>query len=387
MFTKARIQKAGWMGGGALAAVLCLVNATAAPAQEIDDDVVWVDETAAATAASEAESAVELTLDDADKVADSDPVIVDKLEAMEKVHGADTRKIVSDTTKFPYCVVGRIKGYSADGQWVYSGTGTLIGYKTVLTAAHVLVDGGAWITDITFTPGKKNESRPFGSVQVTKKQMKRAYFDSEDPNYDVALMTLAEPIGKQIGYMWIAKRTAAYFRDGTTVNTAGYPSDRSDGQVMYHASGPAQGTTANGVRFHHWADTYGGQSGSPVWLYFSSDDSRRLVGVHVSGGTTYNEAVRISDYWFDWINDYLKENDSIYYPSSSGSSSSGGSSGGKTGGSTSSKPPSNSSGSTGISVLPTPSGSMCGAGSVGPMSVLFLMLAGHGSLRRGRRST
>ena len=52
---------------------------------------------------------------------------------------------------------------------------------------------------------------------------------------------------------------------GTYVNTAGYPADLYGCEYMYWAGGTASFAFGNNIYYSDTLDTYGGQSGSPVW--------------------------------------------------------------------------------------------------------------------------
>ena len=53
--------------------------------------------------------------------------------------GADDRKLVSDTTIFPYSAVVRVVvDFNGDGIFDTAGSGAMIGANDVLTAGHLL---------------------------------------------------------------------------------------------------------------------------------------------------------------------------------------------------------------------------------------------------------
>jgi glutamyl endopeptidase len=279
---------------------------------ESGDDIEWVAEDAVGDRAGRS---------------DGDVTEILKRPGLEKVIGADDRENIGNTTAYPWRTIGEIAGEfaSTNGTTVIRrGTGVLIGTKTVLTAGHVLVKNRQWGDNTTFTPGKDGSDEPYGKIKVSRKRVKSQYWNDEDSNYDIALIILAEPVGNQTDYMRIEVKQTSFF-DDAGLNVAGYPGDLGSSQKLYHAFGHSDGVYGNRIR--HNADTASGESGAPVWVYNKDENKRRLVGVHISGGESYNYAVRINSSLFDWINDSLKEHDTIHYETTPGSDGNGGSGG------------------------------------------------------------
>jgi len=340
MLTRMLAVRSSFLWSGVVAVLAACAIQQGAWAQvadeQVDEDIEWVSEEWPNVPADELENEIpledeffELEFDDANGE-DSEILEVDKALGAEKVQGKDDRKYVGNTTEFPWCAVGRI-ACQYGSRRIPRGTGVMIGTRTVLTCAHSLLIDGEWVKNVTFAPGQDGDEKPYGEIKVVKKRMKSKYFNEEDRDYDIAMMVLEKPIGKTTGYMWIASKSASYFGEPRGLNTAGYPQDLGGSYCVrqYRAYGKSCGLNGTGKLIHHYADSWPGQSGSPVWIYNKDAGERWVVGVHVAGGDSYNSAVRISDYYFNWINEYLKENDTISYKpksSSSGSSSTGGTS-------------------------------------------------------------
>jgi len=228
------------------------------------------------------------------------------------VIGLDQRERVLDTTAYPYRTMGLVISeiQTAGESIYYAGTGTLLGTKTVLTCAHNLVnDDGGWADAVSFTPGKDCDYEPYGQFNAVRLVAPEAFWQN-DENYDIAMMVLDQPAGETVGHMQIEVLPTSYFED-SKLNTAGYASDLGGCSSQYLAYGYAYGMLLGLVR--HDMDSATGQSGSPDWIYDLDSLEPSIVAVHILGGTDYNIAVRISDELFDWINDYLKENDTVWY--------------------------------------------------------------------------
>ena len=76
-------------------------------------------------------------------------------EAGRQVFGTDDREQVKNTKTYPFSAIGYLEAKSKTGYG--SCSATLIGPRTVLTAAHCLYnhEAGGWQDDIFFVPGLK----------------------------------------------------------------------------------------------------------------------------------------------------------------------------------------------------------------------------------------
>jgi glutamyl endopeptidase len=235
----------------------------------------------------------------------------DKASAAEKVIGKDDRVVVGNTTLFPWRAIGRVEFTRKPDKGTFQGSGALIGPKTVLTCGHALIGAKRWSTDVTFAPGQNGSSTPYGVIKVVKMQTLTKYWSDEDRNYDIGMMTLEKPIGNTTGYLLINSKPPSYYSNAL-LNTAGYPWDRGYTNQCY-TYGNSFGTTGNLVTYY--IDNVGGQSGSPMWIYTKSNNERRIIAVNVAENDTTNFATQITIDFFKVINDYLKQNDTIYYTS------------------------------------------------------------------------
>lgn len=83
---------------------------------------------------------------------------------------------------------------------------------------------------------------------------------------------------------------------GDTVWVTGYPSDLGNCKYMYKCSGNVESVTDSLIKYD--ADTYRGQSGSPV--YYKSGGKLYSYATHIYGG---NYGRRLSSGLMTWLSD------------------------------------------------------------------------------------
>lgn len=118
----------------------------------------------------------------------------------------------------------------------YIGSGILVNYSHVLTAAHCLYDKEfAFPELVQFLPGTSKSLTP--EVAYAKRLIVHpAYYkDTSSRNADIGMFLLNKPLGDSLGYHPVAPLDKEHFP--LFCKVAGYPGDRDSGKNMYYSSG------------------------------------------------------------------------------------------------------------------------------------------------------
>lgn len=162
-----------------------------------------------------------------------------------------------------------------------TGTGTLIAPQVVLTAGHVLSNGGSPVASVRVTPGadfsagseaRRRPARP-GSQVVPAARIRL------HGSRDVALAILPRAFASPNRFMLLQPRGDQ--NTATLLTVAGYPCDKPLGTLWAH-SDRLQIADLTRDRMSYRMDTCPGHSGSPVWL-LGNAGVRILLGVHTTG--------------------------------------------------------------------------------------------------------
>jgi V8-like Glu-specific endopeptidase len=179
---------------------------------------------------------------------------------------------------WPWGLVGRI---TTSGGW--SGSGALVGDRTVITAGHVVPWGqSSWW--MKFTPAYYDGQSLHGAGVESYVSDTRGYNTNGDvTGYDWAVLRLYQPLGKTLGYFGYNGYSSSW--QGQSYWTLlGYPGAIASGLRPSYQSGTSvfddDSDSNGGQELETKADATPGNSGGPYFGWWGSD--ARVIGV-VSG--------------------------------------------------------------------------------------------------------
>jgi glutamyl endopeptidase len=199
----------------------------------------------------------------------------------QSVIGTDERKQINDTTLFPYSAIVALEiAFPHSSSWTC--TGFLIDADTVVTAGHCVYDAfeGGWATSITAAPGRNGSATPFGSATATKLFAVSQWVDSADPDFDYGAIRLSAPLGDAAGWLGYGVKSNDDVLANRRVRIFGYPTDKEFG-TMWGMRRRIKGVAPH--KLFYKADTFGGQSGSPIFGKLSNTCQPCAFGVHAYG--------------------------------------------------------------------------------------------------------
>jgi len=199
----------------------------------------------------------------------------------------DSARFAFEDSAWPWGLVGRI--FNSDG---YSGTGTLIGPRLVVTAGHMVpwasVSAGSWW--VKFVPAYFNGSSLYGAGVESYVSDTRGYNTGGNvTGYDWAVLRLYEPLGSSLGYMGYNSYSDDWNNQPYWSNI-GYPGDIDNAEEPAFQQGftinDTDGDSDGGEELEtENCDLNHGNSGGPMFAWWNSGTDPRIVGV-VSGQET-----------------------------------------------------------------------------------------------------
>ena len=165
----------------------------------------------------------------------------------------------------------------------------MVGPKTVITAGHCVLDQRAGqMATIDVMPDRNHDDLPFGKISVSGEntEVHSKWKSSFDPDFDIGVIHLPEPLGEETGWFSFA---VAEKEDllAKQMNVGGYPfavgQEAVSGKELWWHKEAIVDTSER--RIYYATDTSGGQSGSPVWAFEDEADGPIVIGIHAYGAS------------------------------------------------------------------------------------------------------
>ncbi len=229
------------------------------------------------------------------------------------IKGVDDRVLITPTTTYPWRTIVKLRMEFPSGQ--YMASGFLIDGDHVLTAGHCVynADLGEWATSIEVIPAMDEGYSPYYHAWAISMAISADWGDYGWYEEDFAVISLDRNIGDILGWMnqrYVFEADADVYTN--LVNTAGYPGDLDGGDNMYFTED--WGESADYYNHFYWLDTYGGQSGSPVWYYDVDDPTVISIATYgEESDDVPNFGTRLSGYWVGIVNDAFGDEPPIDY--------------------------------------------------------------------------
>lgn len=221
------------------------------------------------------------------------------------IGGVDGREIVESVEAAPWRPFCCMKlSFTGDANEFGYGTGILIRPNIILTAAHNLysLTARTFVRSLTASVGTKAGAAA-ASAKAKRVEVCPAYItslanDSGRYRHDYGICvldsdTLHTWAGEYVNVTDQAPLDNAEFLR-SRLNVAGYPDERprQTELALKNDSGPIIPSSLTATNFRYQMDTMAGQSGCPVFKYYSNSKRFLFAGVHVGGADNSNLARR-----------------------------------------------------------------------------------------------
>lgn len=252
-----------------------------------------------------------IPLTEPDSIPDKQVVVIQEEDSDSEIDpqaliGSDDRYLVQNPFATPNIQVVFVESdfQLSDGSYArLTGSGTLVGKKTVLTAAHMFYQKKYGYVDVIKIyigySGASYKNCYSGQTAIVLPGYKKHIDDIPEKlaspyGDDIGIITMNGTPGSTYGYL----NAASTGTTGQWFTTYGYPGDKvtydkttGERKSVQQWGANGQITSFDGYYYRHTADTQGGQSGSPL-----INSSNEVIAVH-AGGTVnkYNIASPVSN--------------------------------------------------------------------------------------------
>src|SRR5262249_10631779 len=149
-------------------------------------------------------------------------------------------------------------------------TGWFIGPHTVATAGHCVYNTAAgtahgWAKVIRVYPGRNGGTAPYGFTTANQLFSVTGWTNNGYVANDYGGIETKAELGNNVGWFGYAWQASNTFAGAHTVR--GYPGDKPSA-TMWTMNGNI--TAVSSTRLWYSTDTFGGQSGSPLYRYTSA---------------------------------------------------------------------------------------------------------------------
>ena len=218
------------------------------------------------------------------------------------VIGTDDRVRITGTDAFPWRTVA-FQTHSYSNNSTFRCTAFLVAPHVAMSNGHCTYDSdlGGWATSYSIAPGQRQDTdggsviRPYGLWSAASWTTNQQYIDTGEAQHDYAISRYTASFSNVFNSTYMPLVFEISPPVGDLINVAGYPSvaHGANTSALWFSSGAVHSISGRVLRY--LADTSGGNSGGPVWQFFSADNSRRVIAVHAFGNATagYNGGPRL----------------------------------------------------------------------------------------------
>ncbi len=207
---------------------------------------------------------------------------------LESVCEIDQRVKVLATNQLPYKAICKLYMKASNGK-TYVGSGWLIDGDKLITAGHCVYSSKkGWKESIIVIPGKVGLSEPYGRYEAEELMTTKGWFSKGSTRFDMGAIKLKKSVSH-------SEFISPEVMDSSYGEICGYPADRDGGIFQFRMS---DNLTKREGRFYYQADTFGGQSGSPLLK-----DRSTAIGIHNYGGCP-NKASDLYSQFIDGVKNW-----------------------------------------------------------------------------------